>query len=155
MGVFSIGFVLGVASVLYMIFAGSSNFYYFVSDSNKILALWVGLSAFLVAKNSKQFVSPLINTLATGCFGALLIHANSNAMRTWLWLDFVNVPNAFFMDLSMLIGYSVLVSITIFLVCMGIDYEYRKLIEKPTMQYVYKHSGKIENVFQSLLKRFF
>lgn len=64
--------------------------YFFVSDSNKILALATGISAFLFFKNLKMGYSKIINKIAASTFGVLLIHANSNAMRRWLWEDVCN-----------------------------------------------------------------
>ena len=59
--------------------------YFFVSDSNKILALSTDASAFLFFKNLEIGYSKVINRIAASTFGVLLIHANSNAMRRWLW----------------------------------------------------------------------
>lgn len=64
--------------------------YFFVSDSNKILALSTGVSAFLFFKNLKMGYSKIINKIAASTFGVLLIHANSKAMRRWLWEDVCN-----------------------------------------------------------------
>ena len=64
--------------------------YFFVADSNKILALTTGVSAFLFFKNLKMGYSKIINKIAASTFGVLLIHANSNAMRRWLWEDVCN-----------------------------------------------------------------
>lgn len=64
--------------------------YFFVSDSNKILALTTGVSAFLFFKNLQIGYSKFINTIAASTFGVLMIHANSNTMRQWLWCDVCN-----------------------------------------------------------------
>lgn len=64
--------------------------YFFVSDSNKILALTTGTSAFLFFKNLKMGYSKLINTIAASSFGVLQIHTNSDTMRRWLWEDVCN-----------------------------------------------------------------
>ena len=69
--------------------------YFFVADSNKILALTTGVSAFLFFKNLKMGYSKAINTVATSTFGVLLIHANSDAMRRWLWGDVCNNIGAY------------------------------------------------------------
>ena len=61
------------------------SLYYFVSDSNKILALLSSVSLFLFFKDLKIPHYVWINKMATATFGVLLIHGNSNAMREWLW----------------------------------------------------------------------
>lgn len=66
--------------------------YCFVSDSNTLLAVIVGIASFLFFKNIEIKYSRLINTVAASTFGVLCIHANSDTMRRWLWKDiFSNV----------------------------------------------------------------
>lgn len=64
--------------------------YYFVADSNKILALLTALCSFMYFKNLNIGYNKLINTVAASAFGVLLIHANSDVMRKWLWQDTLN-----------------------------------------------------------------
>ena len=66
-----------------------------MADSNKVLALATGVSAFLFFKNLKIGYSKAINTIAASTFGVLLIHANSDTMRRWLWQDTVNNVGAY------------------------------------------------------------
>ena len=61
--------------------------YYFVSNSNKILALLSSVSLFLFFKDLKMPHYAWVNKIATATFGVLLIHGNSNTMREWLWGD--------------------------------------------------------------------
>lgn len=61
--------------------------YYFISDSNKFLAVITALSSFMLFKNLNIKQSKIINTIAASTFGVLLIHANSDTMRQWLWKD--------------------------------------------------------------------
>lgn len=61
--------------------------YSLVADSNKPLAVLVGFTTFMFFKNIKMQYNPLINKLGAVTFGVLLIHANSDAMRQWLWRD--------------------------------------------------------------------
>lgn len=112
--------------------------WHLVSDSNKLLAFIVGLSAFLTAKNIRMGHSKIINGLAAGCFGVLLIHASSNTMRQWLWQDICNVPNMLHADLPILITQAVAVPIIIFLVCSFIDHYYKKFIEPFFMSLIFK-----------------
>ena len=41
----------------------------------------------MLFKNLKIQYNPFINAVASTCFGVLLIHANSDTMRQWLWED--------------------------------------------------------------------
>ena len=59
----------------------------FVVDSNTLLAFLLGVSSFMFFKNLKIRYSKFVNSVAATCFGVLLIHANSDMMRNWLWVD--------------------------------------------------------------------
>ncbi len=59
--------------------------YYFVIDSNKLLAVITSVVMFLWFKNLRIKNSNLINRAASSTFGVLLIHANSDTMRNFLW----------------------------------------------------------------------
>lgn len=108
--------------------------YWFVSDSNKLLALVVGLSAFLVAKNAPKFHSKMINTMSAGTFAVLLIHASSDAMRRWLWQDVVGMPELYTQPIFLMVIVSVLTPIVVFGVGTTIDYFRREWIEQPMMK---------------------
>lgn len=96
--------------------------YFFMSDSNKILALAVAVCSFLWFKNMKFDYSKLINAFGAGTFGVLLIHANSNAMRNWLWKDTVDVVGHYYsLSTVSLILYSIGTVLAIFLICNLID----------------------------------
>ena len=110
-------------------FIFASYKWHLVSDSNKALAFIIGLSAFLTAKNFHMGHSKIINSLAAGCFGVLLIHASSDTMRQWLWQDICNVPGMLTSDLPTLIAQAIAVPIIIFLICTFIDHYYKKFIE--------------------------
>lgn len=106
-------------------------YYHLVNDSNKIMALLVGVFAFLVFKNMKIKYSPIINTVATATFGVLLIHAGSDAMRQFLWKDLLHVSDMFFNTLPMLIVKTVGLTTVIYSVCTAIDLVRIKLVEDP------------------------
>ena len=61
--------------------------YSYVSDSNTFLAVATGVSLFMTFKDLKMKYHKWINTIAASTFGVLLIHANSDTMRLWLWRD--------------------------------------------------------------------
>lgn len=103
--------------------------YYLVNDSYKILAVVLGVSLFMWFKDMKIPQSIWINRIAQSCFGVLLIHANSDAMRQWLWKDVLNVAGQYETDTFIL--NSILSVLAIYIVCTIIDQLRIVLIEKP------------------------
>lgn len=96
--------------------------YYFLADSNKIFAVAVAFCSFLWFKNMNIRYSKIINALGAGTFGVLLIHANSDAMRTWLWKDTVDVVGHYqALTTGELALYSIGAVLAIFVICNLID----------------------------------
>ena len=93
--------------------------YFFVSDSNKVLALTTAISAFLFFKNLKLEYNNVINTVAASTFGVLLIHANSDTMRRWLWQDVGN--NVAVYESGNIIGHAIICVLLIYTICTIID----------------------------------
>lgn len=117
-----------------------SSSLFFVSDCNKVLAVVVSVSSFLWIKNIRMDYSRLINALGAGCFGVFLIHANSDAMRIWLWSDVVNVVCHYnTMAFSSLAIYSVITVLIIFIVFNLIDHLRIATIEKWLLCYYDNH----------------
>ncbi len=112
--------------------------WHLLADSNRLLAFIIGLSSFLTAKNIKMGHSEIINGLAAGCFGVLLIHASSNTMRQWLWQDVCNVPGMIDADMLSLIVHAVTVPIIIFLICSFIDHYYKKFLEPTLLNLIFR-----------------
>lgn len=106
-----------------------SLWYFFVQDSNTILAVLVGVSTFLFFKSLKMKHHPLINRISATCFGVLLIHANSDTMRRWLWQDALN--NVGMYDSSVLWIHSILSVLGVFVICSIIDMIRIKFVETP------------------------
>ena len=95
--------------------------YNFVSDSNKIFAVAIAVCSFLWFKNLNIRYSKVINAFGAATFGVLLIHANSDAMRTWLWNDTIDVVGHYCLPFGQLVLYSIGVVLAVFLVCNLID----------------------------------
>ena len=91
----------------------------FVSDSNTFLAVSTGVTTFMFFKNMKIGHSNIINTISATTFGVLLIHANSDSMRKWLWQDFLD--NTGMYNSEMLIIHAVGSVLIIFIICSLID----------------------------------
>lgn len=102
--------------------------YYFVSDSNKVLALATGFCTFMFFRNL-HFYNKTINKISAATFGVLLIHANSDTMRQWLWKDTLN--NVGFYGTNMMVIHAVCAVIGVYIVCTAIDMLRIKYIEKP------------------------
>lgn len=120
--------------------------FYFVTDSNTPLAVATGVSTFLFFKNIKLGYSKIINTISASTFGVLMIHANSDAMRKWLWqdlLDNVGMYSSKYMPLHA-IG-SVL---AIFIICTLIDILRINLIEKAFFRLWDKYFNKLKLKFE-------
>jgi hypothetical protein len=64
---------------------GYTGWSYMMGDCNKITVLGAGLSIFLLCKNLPIPQSKVINAIAACSWGVLLIHANSDTMRSFLW----------------------------------------------------------------------
>lgn len=108
---------------------GNNEAYFFVTDSNTFLAVVTGISTFLFFKNLKIKYSKFINTVSATTFGILLIHANSDSMRQWLWKDLLD--NVGFYNSIWMPVHAVGSVIGIFVVCSVIDLLRIRFIEKP------------------------
>lgn len=140
-GVCTLGFILiSIASVLFMIYRVQGQAtsltlpYFFVSDSNKILALTTSVSSFMFFKNIRIEYNSFINTVAASTFGVLLIHANSDEMRHWLWKDLCSNATMFYSDRIYI--HAMLIPVSVFFTCILIDYLRKQTIEAPILNIV-------------------
>lgn len=133
--------LLSIASVIGCAWVGSrigrNNAYYFVSDSNTVLAVMTGVSSFMFFKNLCIKKNRFINTVAASTFGVLLIHANSDTMRRWLWKDVLNNVGTYGTDLFAL--HAVGSVITVYVVCTMIDMVRVRLVEQPFLKWWDSH----------------
>lgn len=123
--------LLSIGSMVFMSYFFGKGATFFVSDSNKIFAVVVAISSFLWFKNMNISYSKLINTIGASTFGVLLIHANSDAMRQWLWKDTVDCVGHYNLPPFQLVLYILSSVVIIFIVCTVIDIIRIKLVEKP------------------------
>lgn len=131
-GMSSIVSILMAIVSVYLLYRFKGEYHYwFVSESNKFLAVAVAVSTFLWIKKINIPYNKWINTIGASTFGVLLIHANSAVMRQWLWQDIVDCVGHYSLPLWHLIGFSTGVVITIFFTCIIIDYIRIKIIEEP------------------------
>lgn len=134
--------ILSAASVVIMAWIGkeyglNGKYYIFVSDLNTILAVVTGISSFLFFKNLNIPYSKTINTIAASTFGVLLIHANSDTMRRWLWKDTLNNVGMYGSDLMII--HAIGSVIGVFTICVLIDQIRIHFLEKPFMAWWDNH----------------
>ena len=116
--------------------------HFFVSDSNKIGALLVAVTSFMLFKSFNIRYSKFINTVASATFGVLIIHANSDTMRHWLWEDTLNIPCVYEqfirgrVELLSLMAYSVLSVLAVYAVCTILELLRLKFTEKPILDWL-------------------
>ena len=102
--------------------------YFFIADSNKILAVVTAVAAFMYFKNLDIGYNKWINKIAASTFGVLLIHANSDIMRQWLWKDTLNNVGWFNSPYEFLHLFSSVIGI--YIICTLIDMLRIKFIER-------------------------
>lgn len=127
--------------------------YEFVTDSNTLLAVLTGVSAFMYFKNISIPQSRFINTVASTTFGVLLLHAQSETMRRWLWKDLLNVVGIYYSPMW-LVHYAAAV-FGIFVICSFIEYLRIILIEKPFFNYADKRLPGTVSWFNRKEQQFF
>lgn len=125
---------------------------YFVQDANKLGAVLVGVFLFTTFKNLGIGYSKWINQIAATTFGILMIHANSNAWRTFMWRDLLHVDVSYALPPALLILRSLLVVAGIFICCSVLDLLRINLIEKPVFRHFEFFEERIQKA-QLLFKK--
>ena len=110
-------------------YLGKAAYYYFVNDSNKILALLPAITTFMYFKNLQLGYKKWINNISSTTFGVLLIHANSDTMRQWLWRDILGNAEVFYSEYFVI--HAVLSVLGVYIICVMIDLIRLKWLEKP------------------------
>ena len=143
-------FLFGCLSILVMHYKFGEREGFFVSDSNKFFAVVIALTSFMWFKNINIPYNKYINMIGGSTFGVLLIHANSDAMRQWLWKDFVDCVGHYSLPFWQLVGYSVGVVLAIFFSCVLLDRVRIVLFEEPFFKWYDKKPRlqKITDILQ-------
>lgn len=118
--------------------------YYFVSDSNAILAVIGGVCSFMFFKTIPLKYNKWINTIGASTFGVLLIHANSDTMRQWLWKDTLNNVGHYNDNIYI---HSIVSVLAIFFICTIIDILRVRFIEKPLFRVLDNYMAKKKSLF--------
>ena len=87
----------------------------------------------MLFKNLNLKYNKHINVIAGTTFGVLQIHANSDAMRTWLWVDVLKNVNMY--SSRWLIIHAFASVLGIFVVCSLIDLLRKRFIEYPLFRF--------------------
>lgn len=142
-----------VVCTWYLSITGKHWPYDFVMDANTFLAYMIGVFAFLFFKNIHLKNNRIINIIAASTFGVLMIHANSDAMRVWLWKDIIDVVGHY--NDKMMPLYAIASVIIVFTVCVIIDIIRIVLLEKPIFILLDKHWNSITEKVKMMEERVF
>lgn len=121
--------VLSWASIVVIAVLGLNvPYYWFVSDSNKILAIGTAIALFCLFRTINIGSNRVINAFSSVTFGVLLIHANSDAMRQWLWSDVLHNVTAYHLSIGRFVIHAVASVFGVYIVCASIAIVLRKII---------------------------
>lgn len=130
-GLAILSILAAICSVLILLIkekTSSYDMYRFVVDSNAVFAVLVSVTSFMFFLTLRIYNYKLINKIAASTFGVLLIHANSDTMRQWLWNDVLKVDRMYYSDYTCI--YATCNVFLIFCVCIVIDYVRIHTIER-------------------------
>ncbi len=89
--------------------------------------------------------------MGASTFGFLLIHANSDAMRTWLWKDTVDVVGHYSLPFGQLILFSIGIVVLVYISCTLINQGRIWLSEKPFFKWYDKQLDNKLNDYKDRL----
>lgn len=115
---------------------GFTDYYYFLHDSHKILALSASVFLFLTFLNLRIPQSVWINRIASSTFGVLLIHSNGGAVRRFLWQDVFDVQASFSRGGIGVVLWAVFAVCMVFVVTTVIDQIRVRWIETPFFRWL-------------------
>ena len=134
---------LSAASILYFTYLNHSfHIYYFVADSNRILAILSAVALFSLFRSVDLGQKRWINNISSATFGIFLIHTQVN-VRDWLWNEVFRVKDFFEDDYLWL--HAIMTIITVYVTCLLIDMLRQKLIEKPLFMWLDKRFPALSN----------
>ncbi|MBR3727573.1 MAG: acyltransferase family protein [Muribaculaceae bacterium] len=137
--------LISVLSVVVIVYHGRPELaYFFVSDSNALLAVIVSVCAFMWFKSYPIKYHKWINSIGATTFGVLLIHTNSDTMIKWLWKDSLN--NVGYYDGNIYL-HSVICVLCVFFVCTIIDQLRLRFIEEPLFIVLDRYMANRNNKF--------
>ena len=138
-----IAIVIGIMIVLEMISTNTSelkNYIQFFNRINSPLILALGIFIFNGFKQIKSFKNTLINIMASTTFGIYLIHDNL-FIKDIIWNKIIRATE--YTDSILLLPYSIVAVIGVFIVCSIIDY----IISNSIVQGI---TNTINNMFEKI-----
>lgn len=108
--------------------------YRLVSDSNALMAVATAVTSFMFFKNLRIPHNRFINIFGASTFGVLLIHANSDTMRQWLWKDMLDNAGHYADEYFWI--RPIIAVLLIFVICIVIDYIRLKTVEKWAFRWI-------------------
>ena len=152
-GVFSI--LTYATSVIFTIMGSRWNIFsthatYFYGQE-KLSTLLISLSLFMAFATLKMNYHKWINVIASATFGVYLIHDNG-IVRPFLWMEVFK--NAQYQDSMMLIPYSIVIVIMVYIVCTMIDLLRQKIFERPYMALVNRYADTCLKPFSYICNLF-
>lgn len=141
-----------LSCVLFMLLGTKIEFFsahsiYFYSR-NSILTICRAVSFFMAFLTMDIGINRLINKVSSATFGVYLLH-DSNLLKSLLWNDVFH--NSSFQNTVLIIPYSIIVVLAVYIVCTLVDLIRIKCIEKPIMKVVYKCSKVYEIRFNKFI----
>lgn len=126
-------------------FGTNINCYYFVSNSNKILALLVSVEVFLLFKNISIKNCKWINTISSTTFGILLIHTYNDSMNSFIWNKIFQIQNLYNFSCVWIVIKILIASLCVFIICSLIDFVRIYVFEVPLFKWFSKHEEIINS----------
>ncbi len=113
------------------------------------------ISVFLLFLYLNMKHNKTINVLGASTYGVLLIHANSDAMRQWLWKDLLDNVGVAYLVGRWLPLHALGSVFCIFIVCVGLDRIRVRVFEKPFLKWVDCKQVSWKNSFNRFEKKVF
>jgi len=146
-------YFLTFSSVIIFDFIGNKNSLFlqhatYLFGMNKLSTLLISLFLFLTFKNMKIKYNKLINIVSSATFGIYLIH-DSDYIRTFLWQNVFK--NATYSNTYILIPYSLLVILIVFIGCLIIELLRIYLVEKRCLKLINVISNFTDKTINKIL----
>ena len=125
-----------------------SNHTTYFFGQQKITTLLISITLFMMFVTWKIDDNKWINLIASATFGVYLIHDN-DFVRTFIWKDLLR--NAQYQESILLIPYSIMSVLFVYIICTIVDLIRQRIIEKPYKVLVYRYADKIIKYFERII----
>lgn len=120
------------------------------TNMNSLIMLILSIYVFIYFKNKNIKNNKILSILAKSSFAVYLIHINV-IIREYLFYNIIKIQNYYNVNLFILMGYVLIVSVTIYLVCTLVEFIRIKLIEEPIskIKIFNKYFEKIDEIMNN------